>query len=171
MFSHAVVAATQSASTPAGAQGIVALAIGGLSAWRGYVRAQQVELTTGRRPWGWSPTAWSILCFFSLLIGRLCLRAAADRAARQALQSAPMPPAPAAWQQPTPPWQPVPGQPYVAPTAPAYSTAPAYAAAPAYMTAPADAPPAVATQPAVAVPPAMPNVPAAPRAMTILPGG
>jgi hypothetical protein len=84
MLAHTIVATAQSASSSYSAsQGAVALALGALSAWRGYVRAEKVERETGRRPWGWSPTVWSVLCFFSLLIGRLCLRAAADRAAKQ----------------------------------------------------------------------------------------
>ena len=84
MLAHTIVAAAQSASSSySTGQGVAALAIGALSAWRGYVRAEAVERETGRRPWGWSPTVWSVLCFFSLIIGRLCLRAAADRAAKQ----------------------------------------------------------------------------------------
>jgi len=108
MLAHTIVATAQSASTSYSAgRGVAALAIGALSAWRGYVRAEAVERETGRRPWGWSPTVWSVLCFFSLVIGRLCLRAAADRAARQ---PRPQPVQPV---QPVPP--PVPGQVTAAP--------------------------------------------------------
>jgi hypothetical protein len=99
MLAHTVVAAAQSASSSYTAgQGVIALAFGALSAWRGYVRAERVEHETGRRPWGWSPTVWSVVCFFSLVIGRLCLRAAADRAARQPRLPAQQPTLPA--QQP-----------------------------------------------------------------------
>jgi hypothetical protein len=145
MLAHTVVAAAQSASSSYSAgQGVAALAIGALSAWRGYVRAERVERETGRRPWGWSPTVWSVLCFFSLLIGRLCLRAAADRAAKQ------------------PRLQPA-GQPMPAPVF----------AAPAEMPFAAPAPAAVPAQPAPAAPvgPVTPaaNMPAVSRAMTILP--
>lgn len=141
-MSHTLLAATQSASSPGSAQGIFALAIGGLSAWRGYVRAQRVEELTGRRPWNWSPTVWSVVCFFSLFIGRLCLRAASDRAVRQGVR----PPMTAA----TPaPWQPAPepAPQFAVPTVPAAFTQPA------------------------AMPAAMPAAPPVARAVTILPGG
>lgn len=91
MVPHTLVAAAQSASTPAGARGVFALAVGGLSAWRGYVRAKRVVDLTGRRPWNWSPMVWSVVCFFSLFLGRLCLWAASDRALRQGVRPASAP--------------------------------------------------------------------------------
>jgi hypothetical protein len=58
---------------------VVSLALCGLWAWRGYARADRVEKETGLRPWGWSPTAWSVLCFASTLLGRLFLESAISR--------------------------------------------------------------------------------------------
>jgi hypothetical protein len=149
MLAHTVIAAAQSASASySGGRGVAALAIGGLSAWRGYVRAERVEHETGRRPWGWSPTVWSVLCFFSLVIGRLCLRAAADRAAKQPRLQ--------------------PAGPPMAPSAPVFA---APAAMPFAAPAPVPAEQFAATAaPTVAAPTApAASMPAASRSMTILP--
>ena len=59
---------------------LVGLAVCGLSAQRGYRRAELVERETGRLPRGWSPTTWSGICFASLVVGHLWLSAAAGKA-------------------------------------------------------------------------------------------
>src|SRR5205807_6285653 len=108
MLAHTIVATAQSASSSySTGQGVAALAIGALSAWRGYVRAEAVERETGRRPWGWSPTVWSVLCFFSLIIGRLCLSADAVREAKQHRPQTLQPTQPVQPMQPVQPTQPV----------------------------------------------------------------
>ena len=58
----------------------LSLVLCGLWAWRGYVRAERFERETGVRPWGWSPTGWSVMCFCTTLLGRLLLESAASRA-------------------------------------------------------------------------------------------
>lgn len=55
------------------------LAIAGLFAWRGYRAAARAEHAHGRSPYGWEPTTWSIICFSTLLLGRLLLAVAISR--------------------------------------------------------------------------------------------
>jgi hypothetical protein len=70
----------ESYSTSSGVPGIVwSLAIAGLFAWRGHRAAVEVERLHGRPPYGWEPVTWSIICFCTVLFGRLLLAAGASR--------------------------------------------------------------------------------------------
>ena len=81
MMSGQLLAAQEGASTVQPVY--VSLAIAGLFAWRGYRVAQRVEQERGKGPYGWEPTTWSIICFCTLLFGRLLLAAAVSRGAKQ----------------------------------------------------------------------------------------
>ena len=70
---------------------LVGLAVCGLSARRGYRRAELVVRETGQLPRGWSPTTWSGICFSSLVVGHVWLSTAAGKA-RVAAPSAPLEP-------------------------------------------------------------------------------
>ena len=72
--------AALSTEPSAGAQFVrsaVGLAVCGLSARRGYLKAEAAERETGSLPRNWSPTTWSAICFASLLIGHVWLSTAA----------------------------------------------------------------------------------------------
>lgn len=87
---------TASGYAPNGSHGpsiYLTLLVCGLFAWRGYRRALAVERTTGRSPYGWEPTSWSIVCFCLTLLGRILLEAGASRNAASAA-------APQVWDRP-----------------------------------------------------------------------
>jgi hypothetical protein len=107
-----------SASTSSGVPGIVwSLAIAGLFAWRGHHAAAQAERLNGRSPYGWEPVTWSIICFCTLLLGRLLLAAGASRARNPRSSS----------DDAVPQWAPPPAQAWPSPPTPAHH---AVAAAP-----------------------------------------
>jgi len=90
-----LLADTAAGSTTASPPLMVSFLLAGLWAWRGYKRAERIERETGYRAWGWSPTAWSVMCFCTTLLGRLLLESAASRAAkRRAKPAAPWSSAP-----------------------------------------------------------------------------
>jgi hypothetical protein len=101
-------------STSSGVPGIVwSLAIAGLFAWRGYHAAVEVERINGRPPYGWEPVTWSIICFCTVLFGRLLLAAGASRERNRTPSNCPAvpqwtPPPAQAWTylEPAPPSEP-----------------------------------------------------------------
>lgn len=159
---------------------LVALALCGLSARRGYVKALAFERSYGQGPRGWEPVSWSILCFSLLLIGHAMLGSALKRPVTRRTTDAPAPVHdPFSWGPPAAPaaqvqaWEPPPVV-AAAPEVVAPLVAPHVVAAPARVETgePHVAPHVVAPpEPPAAAPPAVPETAAPrPRAVDILPG-
>jgi hypothetical protein len=144
-----LLAAGADATSSHAASVYVTLAVCGLFAWRGYYRALGAERATGRSPYGWEPTTWSIVCFCLTIVGRVLLESAINRAPAPAPGPAWVPPVQDTWAPPV--WS--------APAAAvvAEPVAPDLAAS-------AEAPPAPAPAP---LPPS--TVQSAPRALDVLP--
>ena len=92
------------------------LAVAGLFAWRGYFAAQRVERQQGRSPYGWEPTTWSIICFSTVLFGRILLAAGESRGRKNPSVQPWNAGNPPAWAPPTAPlaptWTPQPFTPF-----------------------------------------------------------